>query len=212
MARAPLLPDQARALERLAAVPALRGFYVAGGSAVACHLHHRESRDVDLFTSGPFDPAVLAASFPAWDDLRVSARTDVMLRLELGAVPIDLVGEPYPLLDPTTPGPAGFALPSLRDLGTSKLATVASRGLRRDFWDLRAILGSGIDLLDLARAYVKRFSVRESDLFHVARSLTYFDDAERESVLPRGLTRPAWQQMKAFFRREAPRLLEIGPT
>jgi hypothetical protein len=33
------------------------------------------------------------------------------------------------------------------------------------------------------------------------------DDAERETGFPKGLTRKKWEQIKTFFRREAPDLL-----
>ena len=35
-------------------------------------------------------------------------------------------------------------------------------------------------------------------------------DAERDPVFPKGLTEETWEAVKAFFRREAPGLLERG--
>ncbi|MBI4704866.1 MAG: hypothetical protein HY744_27495 [Deltaproteobacteria bacterium] len=41
----------------------------------------------------------------------------------------------------------------------------------------------------------------------VARSLTYFADAEKDPALPAGMTKAGRQDIKAFFRREAPTML-----
>jgi hypothetical protein len=90
-------------------------------------------------------------------------------------------GYPYAPLEAPEPRDDAIPLARLRDLGTMKLAAIARRGLRRDFWDLFAILEvGGQDLAALARDYVTKFGVRESDLYHVAKALTYFDDAERD--------------------------------
>lgn len=40
--------EQQRALGRLKSLPALRGFYLALGSAIGWHLHHRRSNALDL--------------------------------------------------------------------------------------------------------------------------------------------------------------------
>jgi hypothetical protein len=69
------------------------------------------------------------------------------------------------------------------------------------------ITAGGVTLASALEAYVKRFGVGESDLYHVLRSLTYFDDAEKEIVLPEGLDASEWEMLKAFFRRAAPEAL-----
>ena len=88
-----------------------------------------------------------------------------------------------------------------------KLAAISRRGLRRDFWDLFEALGTGLTLRECGDAYLQRFGVREADLYHVLRALTYFDDAEKDPIFPRGLDTVKWDAIKAFFRREAPKLV-----
>jgi hypothetical protein len=97
----------------------------------------------------------------------------------------------------------------LRDLAAMKLATVAGRGLRRDFWDLYEILRSGLSIEEAARVYRTRFGRGEGDLYHVARALAYFEDAEAEPVLPKGMTPALWRRIKAYFVDVAPRLLGV---
>jgi hypothetical protein len=163
-----------RALDRLKAVPGLRGFYLAGGSALTAHLGHRRSADLDLFSTSS-------------------------------------VRYPYAPLDRPKPGADGFPLASLRDLAVMKLAAIARRGLKRDFWDLHEILSTGMTLTAATTAYRRRFERSAADLYAVLRALTFFDDAEADPTFPRGLTRRHRAEIKRFFQVEAPRLLRRRP-
>lgn len=203
-----LAPEQLRALARLKSVGGIGRFYLVGGSALAFHLHHRRSNDLDLF--GPEDASfssfrALARSHPR--SAQVVKVGEATLRMEIGGVPIDVVRYPYPPLEKPTTGPAGFPVAGLIDLATNKLATIAKRGLQRDFWDLFAILQSGISLAEACDAYVKRFGVAENDLYHVTLGLTWFEDAEAEPVRPKGLTAKRWKSIRAYFEEHAPGLV-----
>jgi hypothetical protein len=162
-------------------LPELRGFYLAGGSAVAFHLRHRRSNDLDLFSaSSSVDLVALADKMARLPDLAVVS---------------------------TPKGPEGFRVAALLDLAVMKLAAIASRGVYRDFWDLHEILTHSSVTLDRALdGYVKRFGVKKADVYHVLEALTYFDDAER-GPRPRGLGRKQWSGIKAYFLSHAPRAL-----
>ena len=64
--------------------------------------------------------------------------------------------EPYPPLEAPVAGPEGFPVAGMRDLAVMKLVALSQRGLRRDFWDLYAILQSGMSLPEIARDYLTR--------------------------------------------------------
>ncbi len=208
-----LSSDQLRALDRLSGGVALRGFYLAGGTAIASHLHHRRSLDLDFFSVGSFADfdVVKTEVRVAFDEVTVVGESTVAIRLLCDQVPIDFVQYPYPTIEPLGKGPAGVGLASLLDLATMKLAAISKRGLRRDFWDLFAIGRNGIALQQSGAAYVRRFGVAEADLYHVLRALTYFDDAEKDPVLTAGLDDATWAEIKAFFRHEAPQLVGASP-
>jgi len=101
-----LAARQLRALDRLGNVPGLRRFYLAGGSAIAYHLQHRRSVDIDLFSDGPEeDLASLRAAIVAeLDAVEVVARSDAALKLKLEGTEVDLVRYPYSTLTPPAPG------------------------------------------------------------------------------------------------------------
>jgi hypothetical protein len=138
---------------------------------------------------------------------RCPPETDASVRLRCDGTPTDFVRYPYPPLEPPKVGAEGVAVAGLLDLSVMKLAAIARRGLRRDFWDLFAIVRSGTGLEESAQAYVRRYGVAEADLYHVLRALTYFADAEKDPALPRGMTREDWEQIKQFWRTEAPKLV-----
>lgn len=68
------------------------------------------------------------------------------LHVIAAGVPVDVVRYRYPLLEPTDVF-ASVHVAGLRDLAAMKLGAVARRGIRRDFWDLRAVLEHGARVL-----------------------------------------------------------------
>jgi hypothetical protein len=200
-----LSAKQVELLGRLKRTTALKGFSLVGGTAIASLFEHRHSHDLDLFASRGLEPAMLTL---VRTGARVRTETDVMVGLVLDGIDIDLVRYPYPLLAKPTPGPGGFPRASVMDLAVMKLAAIARRGLRRDFWDLFVIIHEGGQSLDqILKAYRKRFRTSASDGYHLVRSLAYFDDAERDDPRVIGLTPRRWQTIRGFFETESARLL-----
>jgi hypothetical protein len=130
------------------------------------------------------------------------------LQVGLENVPIDLVRYPHAPLEPTATGPEGFAVAGLLDLAVMKVAAIAHRGLRRDFWDAHELLiRGGLSLGHLLDAYLRRFGKTEPELYHVLRSLTFFDDAQHEPIMPAGLTSAHWETIRQYFLTVAPETL-----
>jgi hypothetical protein len=204
-----MAPDQRRTLARLSSLIQQHRLYLAGGVAVAWHVRHRRSLDLDLFSRDAqceldsFRDAVASSV----SRVRVAEMTDATLRLDVAGTPVDVVRYPYPLLEEPAPGPEGVAVAGLRDLATMKLAAIARRGIRRDFWDLYEIAAHGVPLPPALDDYVVRYGVSHSDLYHVLRALTYFEDAEQETVWPAGLGPRRWQTIRSHFERVVPREL-----
>jgi hypothetical protein len=102
------------------------------------------------------------------------------------------------------PGPEGVPMAGIRDLATMKFAAVSQRGIRRDFWDHFELLRRGTALGQALDDYALRYGASHSDLYHVLRALTYFGDADRDSVMPAGMDELLWREIKAFFEQQAP--------
>lgn len=198
-----LTPPQARALAALA--PLLGdAYYVAGGVAVASHLHHRVSKDIDLFTRDA-DPEALAASVSALPGARVTARSAGTLQVEFGGVPVSLLRYAYPMLEePQLRDALPVRVASADDLVCMKLSAIAGRCARRDFWDLYALLQASGASLDAALARFREKYAHE-DIGHVVRSLAYFADAEAEPM-PAGMTSELWSRIRTWFEEHVRRI------
>ena len=202
-----LAAQQLRALGRLSELLDASSHYLAGGSALAVHLAHRRSVDLDLFTrSEDVDLSELRRRLSAVFDGETS-ETDATLRGTIGGVPVDIVRYPYPLLEPPALMVEGMPVAGLRDLAAMKLAAISKRGLRRDFWDLHEITRRSLTLEAALSAYQERFRIVSPEPYHTIRALTYFGDAETDPIFPAGLSPERWESIKADFRREVPRLL-----
>jgi hypothetical protein len=176
---------------------------LAGGTAVAIHVDHRGSVDLDLFSrTATLDLDVILARLP--ETAAVVARSDVQLRLHVDGVPVDIVRYPYPPIEGPQPVGLEVEVAGLRDLAAMKLLAISRRGLRRDFWDLAQILDTGMSLDDALLAYRLRFGRGAGDLYPVLRALTWFEDAERDPILPAGLTPAGWAEIRASFERRVP--------
>jgi hypothetical protein len=205
-----LAAEQLRALDLLSQLPALTGYYLAGGTAIALHLHHRRSRDLDFFSIAK-EASIerLHRSLGRQiEEFSVIGESDATLSILICNTPVDFVAYPYPTLEPPLELRPGCKVAGLKDLAVMKLAAISKRGIRRDFWDLHEILIRTPLTLDESLAlYRRRFKLNEADTYHVLRSLTYFEDAESEVALPLGLSTSHWSEIKRFFEREAPKAL-----
>lgn len=215
-----LAARQRRALDRLRPLAYRHGLYLAGGTAIALHLHHRVSRDIDLFSrDADLDLGAVQAAIATLPDVEVVSMTDAALHVRLDGIPVDIVRYPYrPLQEPRGDAESfrQFPVASLEDLAVMKLSAIARRGIRRDFWDLHTIVTRGTLSLDQAlQSYVRRYGASQSDLYHVLRALTYFDDAEADPLRPEGLTAAHWEDIRAWFTVHVPatlRRLFTAPT
>jgi hypothetical protein len=199
-------PTQRRALKASGSFLTERGFYLAGGTALALRLGHRRSVDLDWFTENLIaDPLQLAAEMR---DAGIPFETTSVARGTLygtvNGVRMSCIEFRYPLLDGVDLWPEyGCALASLRDIGTMKISAVAQRAAKKDFIDLYALGVAGISLSELLASYQQRFRV--SDIGHVMYALSYFDQADAERT-PQMLVKIRWSDIKSALIREVRRL------
>lgn len=91
-------PSTLDLLKRLQRLPDLANTRLVGGTALALHLGHRKSVDLDLF--GSFDPIVSYRKLLADAGLSVEgAENGTVQSLRVDNVKVDLVNYPYPWMD-----------------------------------------------------------------------------------------------------------------
>ena len=198
-----ILPEVADAAGRLAGLEALRDFYLAGGTALALHLGHRRSIDLDFFSAQPFDEDRLIAAVQALPEFSVLSKSTQTVHLHVSGTKVSFIGYGYPLLFPLEDF-RGLPVADVRDIACMKLSALAGRGSRRDFVDLY-VTARQYGLPQILDFFHRKFADARYSTLHLLKSLTYFADAEKEPM-PDMLLPLFWDEVKAFFLREAPTL------
>ncbi len=142
--------EVANTAKRLADLDVLRDFYLAGGTALALHLGHRRSVDLDFFSAKPFSEDALIADLEKLSQISVLSKSPRTVYLHVSSTKVSFIGYDYPLLFPLARF-QDLQVADVRDIACMKLSALASRGSRRDFVDLYVVAREfGIpQLLDL---------------------------------------------------------------
>jgi Nucleotidyl transferase AbiEii toxin, Type IV TA system len=189
-----VLPNLARAASR-------RGFYLAGGTAIALHLGHRHSVDFDWFRQPILEnPLELARELQEEGIPFVTGWTRrSTLYGTVRGVRVSFFQFRYRLLRPLILWPeAGCHLASLEDLACMKLSAISQRGSRKDFVDLFALGQHGFSLQRMLGWYQEKFEV--DDVVHLLYALVYFDDADAEPK-PSMIWKVNWREVKETLRQ-----------
>jgi predicted nucleotidyltransferase component of viral defense system len=179
-------------LKELMSLSMLNSFYLVGGTALALQLGHRVSIDLDLFTSEPFDPNELIKKMTEKFDFSVVSEGSGMVISTIDDIKVDFVKMSYPILFPSVLEEQVRML-DIRDIAAMKLKAVTQRGSKKDFYDIYFLL-QVMSLDEIIRLFREKF--KQYEIFHVIKSLTYFEDAENNAdpiVFDKKLT---WQKVK----------------
>jgi excisionase family DNA binding protein len=174
-----------RSVELLARVGESRqlaGFYLGGGTGAALLMGHRRPADVELFSERPWSSGWLEAALRKVGVLAVDRLERGRLTGRVDGTPVTVSYHPYLLIDELLPSPWGIPRADVRDLAASNLLALSEYGSRERFVDLSLLAEWGIDAretLDLLR--FADLGVYHNPV-HVARSLSYFADAEAEPL------------------------------
>lgn len=191
----PRLPDHVRrilpvdtAKAWLTLAPYLpRELYLGGGTAVAVHLGHRKSRDLDFFFHRAVDLDGLKDLIGGLGAFAVTHEAEGTLKGLFSATKIEIfdASQLKRLVKPTIV--AGLNIASLQDLMAMKLKVMAERGEMRDYFDVKAIDEEGaISVEEGIELYMKRYAVDPSSgaLAHLYMAMGDLSDVEVDESLP----------------------------
>lgn len=183
-------------LKRIVALPELKQFRLAGGTALSLLFGHRRSIDLDFFTDEPLQKDVL---IPALEDafsiiIPLNDRSKVIYECLIQNVKVDFVSVKDPFLNPVQIiEKIPFA--STKDLIALKLNVIKGRGVKKDFWDLAKLL-EFYSFNELFQSYHERYGYDDS--LAIFRSVGYFIDAE-DTIEPQSLDGMTWDKVKAII-------------
>jgi predicted nucleotidyltransferase component of viral defense system len=182
--------------------PTPSDFVLYGGTALALRLGHRQSEDFDFFSNESFEPSSLLLALVYLKEARVDQRHNNTLTVivdQYGPVKLSFFGDVRMshVQGPDRATDNGLQIASLLDLTATKLKTIQQRAEAKDYLDIAAALGAGVDLseaLGAARAIYGRIFNSVAAL----KALTYFEDGNLPSLSSdvQGLLRTAAERVK----------------
>ena len=203
-----LPPDTALTWETIARIVPSTA-YLGGGTAIAVHLEHRVSRDLDIFFHhNSVDLDELAIMLSAAGPFAITERAPGTLNGVFSATRVQFLHadevRPQRLLESPTQVD-GLRIAQISDLMAMKLKVVGDRGELRDYFDLMTIEEQARRTVDEGLAlFIERFQPEYPDqaINHILLGLGYFDDVDPDETLP-----APRQQIVDYWTRRQPEII-----
>jgi predicted nucleotidyltransferase component of viral defense system len=189
--------------KRMAILPLLKefksDFYLAGGTALALQLGHRDSIDFDFFSMKNIDTEKLferiKTIFVGYEVKKIQEEKNTLTVIIDGDIKISFFTYQYQLLNKLV-DEENLKLASIEDIACMKLSAIVSRSLEKDYIDLYFILQSN-SLDNLLKLVQKKFPSLDTNL--VIKSLTYFDDIVEEAINFKNEQKVSLEEVKMFL-------------
>ncbi len=193
--RSTIEPTTLDLLEQLLNLPALKSFYLVGGTALALKFGHRISVDLDLFSVVDFDKKelikVLADNYSTFK-YREDNNT-IGLFCTINNVKVDLVKHHWFKTIDKADELEGIRMFGNKDLLAMKVSAILKRGQKKDFYDLAELLRI-YNITDCIDFYKEKFPTHQV-IISIPHAITYFEDAEA-SPDPVSLNGKTWEEVK----------------
>lgn len=158
-----------------------------GGTALAARLHHRISRDLDVFTMESFDPAEISERLSSVGRVAVISQSEGTLNVLLDDVKVQFLHAIGQRVLEAADQIAGMPVGAMSDIIATKLNAVAGRGELRDYFDLKTIEEhTGRRIEEGLGLWAARYEAphHPSRFVHLVRALGSFDDVGEDPTLP----------------------------
>lgn len=133
-------PDTLVLLDKLMQVPELSDFLLVGGTNLSLRFGHRISVDLDLFTNKPFDrDEVYGGVLKFLPQTTLLDQRKQTIWLTINGVRVGLILHEYPYVKGVEEID-GIRFLSVEDIIPMKLEAMATRGVKKDFWDMAELL------------------------------------------------------------------------
>ena len=177
-------------------------FYLAGGTALALQLGHRDSIDFDFFTSHDINTEKLFEQlrniFNGHDIIKTQDERNTLSVTVDQAIKISFMTYRYELLEPLIVTNY-FNMASITDISCMKCSAITSRGAMKDYVDLYFILQNHSLSEILSWCTIKYPSI---DTQLILKSLVYFDDLEDEEIIYKEQHDTDFEIIKMFLKKQ----------
>ena len=167
-------------LRELQAEPLLSHMRLVGGTALSLQIAHRESEDLDLFSTEPLEGVLLQALLIEKYGFMPSVVQENTLIGFVHGVKIDVIYHPFPWLDDPIVED-GVRIAAKADIAAMKMHAIINSGKRpKDFVDL-AFLSMYYSYNGIKKLLMKRYPTY--DPIMADKAVIYFDDID-ENLIP----------------------------
>ena len=162
------------------------GTILMGGTALALHLAHRRSEDLDLFAPHEFDPDPLHESLDRLGNFVLSRKSLGHLHGTFAGVKIDILWNAGALTLKQPTVIAGMAVGSVQDIMAAKFRAITDRHILRDYFDVMCIeQQADITIEEGLSLYLRKYGLppQHGSVHALVAGLGYFGDVEDDPVL-----------------------------
>lgn len=181
-------------------------FYLAGGTALALQIGHRDSIDFDFFKEGEVDTQKLFSNLEGFVKgrhiLKIQEERDTLGLIIDDNVKVSFFGYKYKLINELI-HEENLNLASVGDIGCMKLSAITGRASSKDYVDLYYIL-QNVQLENLLEKASEKFSDLDRNL--ILKSLVYFEDVIFEPIMFKNNNHIDFEEIKKFLEEKVKEL------
>lgn len=181
---------------------------MAGGTALALQLGHRQSIDLDWFSGQDFSNEKIKKNLVLLGNFKLISEENGTIHGALDEIRVSFLHYGYNLLFPLIKF-ENINLADERDIAAMKIDAVSSRGSKKDFIDLYYLFKK-YSLAELIGFFEKKYKNIEYNKLHILKSLSYFDDAESDPT-PVMVQDIEWGAIKKVIVDKVKKLLGESP-
>ncbi len=198
-------------MERIDGSNFIRDFYLAGGTALALLLGHRESVDFDFFSEKRYNASKILDELKSMllDDeaIEIKEQDADTLIIFINSIKISFFFYNHKLLDSKIKLLDNIKLASVKDIFAMKLIAISQRGTKKDFIDMYFLLNNGFEMFDAVQVLNEKYEKVKFNKLHILKSFSYFDDADLDAE-PKMLKKVSWQEVKNYIQNKAKSFLK----
>lgn len=183
-------------------------WYLAGGTALALQTGNRKSVDLDFFTSKKdFSNVSLLNHFADNKNWKTTINQEGTIYGELLGAKISFIAYPFFISGQPLVKYGTVSIIQPIDVAVMKIVAISQRGSKRDFFDLYWCAKNIESLEKTIKRLKKQYPSVAHDYHHILKSLVYFNDAESDPS-PEINFKASWSEVKNFFRKEIPGVVQ----
>lgn len=195
-------PELVELLMKLMNEETFEGFALAGGTALALQLGHRNSVDIDMFGHSEINSTLFYDKLSHFGEVTERQSSQNIYISEINKIKVDFVNySRFSQIDEIIEID-GIRMFTPKEIAAMKLNAIAGRGSRKDFIDLYFLLKT-FSLEEMIDFYRQKYT--DSSEFMMLKSLSYFEDADSQFE-PQVFQEFDWNECKKLILSEINKL------